>query len=448
MKEEKNATNKIILERQILEEPAIFVWDHKEERCEINDKYDYYLISKIDPKAVITQGAGSKCVHNEDEEKYQTFIMSEDEKYTNIRLLHIHEDYIPVQIKKDIIRDDCNEMAYTIIVIKTIYSGEDGTHTLASESNYDELTGLLSRASFESFCKRERKLKRDKHINVIGVICVDQYCSLKKQLSTNALDEVIVRIANTIKDKLKPGMILSRYWEDSFLVCYHDAPSIEAANDFFRHLADNVCTSMGDSEKLTISIGTARCRHDKEIGYMAAFNMAREGLHDALRKGGAKSTYCSESFKEGEHVVVNMLPDRDVFIRMFGNFDVFINGKPILFPNKKSKELFALLVAHRGGFVSTDEIIGSLWENEPVNKTTMSRCRKIVMRLKKTLAEYGIEEIVVLEPRQRRVDTNKFRCDYYEHLNGNKDKAILTDSFLKQYSWAEVFMSTLEENLW
>jgi len=40
--------------------------------------------------------------------------------------------------------------------------------------------------------------------------------------------------------------------------------------------------------------------------------------------------------------------ERRVSIRTFGYFDVFVNGKPIAFRNKKSKELFALPTAAAG----------------------------------------------------------------------------------------------------
>lgn len=61
-----------------------------------------------------------------------------------------------------------------------------------------------------------------------------------------------------------------------------------------------------------------------------------------------------------------------VRIRTFGYFDVFVGEQPIAFRNEKSKELFALLVDRRGGFVSSEEAIGFLWENEPASSLTMA----------------------------------------------------------------------------
>ena len=61
-----------------------------------------------------------------------------------------------------------------------------------------------------------------------------------------------------------------------------------------------------------------------------------------------------------------------IFIRTFGHFDVFVDGEAILFNHSKAKELLALLVDRRGGFVGATEAISCLWEDEPANNTTLS----------------------------------------------------------------------------
>ena len=50
-----------------------------------------------------------------------------------------------------------------------------------------------------------------------------------------------------------------------------------------------------------------------------------------------------------------------IYIRTFGYFDVFVNGTPIAFRHEKAKELLAVLVDRRGGYVTAREIIACLW---------------------------------------------------------------------------------------
>ena len=135
----------------------------------------------------------------------------------------------------------------------------------------------------------------------------------------------------------------------------------------------------------------------------------------------------------------------EVFIRTFGYFDVFVDGKPIAFKNEKTKELFAILVDRRGGYVSSGEAIGYLWENEPANKITLSRYRKVALRLKNFLDEHGIADIVESVDGKRRVVTERVRCDLYDYLSRDPQyEHLFNGLYLLNYSWAETTLGELQ----
>ena len=136
--------------------------------------------------------------------------------------------------------------------------------------------------------------------------------------------------------------------------------------------------------------------------------------------------------------------EKPISIRTFGYFDVFVGEKPIAFRNKKSKELFALLVDRRGGFVSSEEAISFLWEDEPVSPVTLSRYRKVALRLKNILEEYGISDIVESVDGKRRIAAEKVRCDLYDYLSGKEEYAqLFKGSYLTNYSWSENTLAEL-----
>ncbi len=133
-----------------------------------------------------------------------------------------------------------------------------------------------------------------------------------------------------------------------------------------------------------------------------------------------------------------------VFIRMFGYFDVFVGEKPIAFRNKKAKELFALLADRRGGYVTSEEAISFLWEDEPVSPVTLSRYRKVALRLKNTLAEYGISEVMETVDGKRRIVAENVQCDLYDYLSGEEAYAqLFKGSYLNNYSWGEHTLAEL-----
>lgn len=134
----------------------------------------------------------------------------------------------------------------------------------------------------------------------------------------------------------------------------------------------------------------------------------------------------------------------DVYIRTFGYFDVFVDDKPIAFRNEKSKELFALLIDRRGGFVSSEEAIGFLWEDETANSVTLARYRKVALRLKNILEEYGISDIIESVNGKRRIVADKVKCDLYDYLSGKEEHAqLFKGSYLTNYSWGEITLSEL-----
>lgn len=133
-----------------------------------------------------------------------------------------------------------------------------------------------------------------------------------------------------------------------------------------------------------------------------------------------------------------------VTIRTFGYFDVFVGNNPIPFSSKKSKELLAILVDRRGGYVSSEEAIGFLWEDEAVNAVTQGRYRKVALRLKNTLEEYGIADIVESVDGNRRIIMEKVECDLYNYISGKEEYAnLFRGSYLSNYSWGENTLAEL-----
>jgi two-component SAPR family response regulator len=134
----------------------------------------------------------------------------------------------------------------------------------------------------------------------------------------------------------------------------------------------------------------------------------------------------------------------NVLIRTFGYFDVFVDGNPIAFRNKKSKELLALLVDRKGGYVTSEEAISFLWEDETVSTLTLSRYRKVALRLKSTLEEYGILDIIEAVDGKRRIVMDKVECDLYQYLSGKEEYAqLFKGSYLSNFSWGETTLGEL-----
>lgn len=145
-------------------------------------------------------------------------------------------------------------------------------------------------------------------------------------------------------------------------------------------------------------------------------------------------------------LIKDAVDENHVFIKTFGFFDVFVDGKSVNFSSAKSKELLALLVDRNGGIVSTEQAISVLWEGRAYDETVQSLFRKVLKSLRTSLEEAGIAEILVDNRNQRSIDKSKFTCDYYDFLqSGKNENTKYFGQYMEQYPWAKNTQIQIEE---
>ncbi|MGN1443101.1 MAG: response regulator [Acutalibacteraceae bacterium] len=142
---------------------------------------------------------------------------------------------------------------------------------------------------------------------------------------------------------------------------------------------------------------------------------------------------------------------RDIRVRTFGYFEVFVDGVPLVFEREKAKELFAFLIDRKGCSVTTEQIAFVLWEQEDYDRKIKNKTTAVVSSLRNTLKEAGIEDILVKSWNHLSIDTSKIKCDAYDFESG--DVAAVNSfngEYMANYSWAEYstgkFVSLKQEN--
>ncbi len=141
-------------------------------------------------------------------------------------------------------------------------------------------------------------------------------------------------------------------------------------------------------------------------------------------------------------------PNTRVFMRTFGNFDVLIDGKPVIFKNSKAKELLALLVDRKGGSISSNQIFQKLWEEREYSQLTSTYVRRTVRALMNQLESLGLEDMVGNNRNSLHINVNTFSCDYYEVMKGNTDyKYEYNGYYMTQYYWAEETIAIIENKI-
>ena len=126
-----------------------------------------------------------------------------------------------------------------------------------------------------------------------------------------------------------------------------------------------------------------------------------------------------------------------IYARTFGYFDLFVDGKPVMFKSAKAKELLAMLIDRQGGTVDSDQIIATLWGDRPKDGATQSLCSKLCKTLQQELKEYDIEELLITSRGNRRINLELLDCDLYDLLAGKEDAGKrYYGEYMTEYDWA------------
>ena len=126
-----------------------------------------------------------------------------------------------------------------------------------------------------------------------------------------------------------------------------------------------------------------------------------------------------------------------VQIVCFGNFEVFVDGRPAVFRRTKSKELLAFLIDAKGEFCSMGELASALWEDGQYTESRSSQIRTFISDVRKMFEKIGFGDFIIKEHNAVAVLRKaEIKCDYFEYLDGDSS-ITFSGEYMKQYSWAE-----------
>ena len=131
-------------------------------------------------------------------------------------------------------------------------------------------------------------------------------------------------------------------------------------------------------------------------------------------------------------------------VKCFGDFEVFVEGAPLTFERKRTKELFAYLVDRQGAMCTIGDAEAVFWDDCAGSDSHRSLLRTLVADMRSTLANAGYPDVVVKRRGEVGLRMGSFECDYYDYLAGKLDAAkAWRGEYMRQYSWAETTLASL-----
>ena len=138
-----------------------------------------------------------------------------------------------------------------------------------------------------------------------------------------------------------------------------------------------------------------------------------------------------------------------LFAQTFGNFELFVDGKPVNFKYTKTKEIVALLINNRGAQTTNGEIIASLWEDDGDPEKKGSYLSNLRQDLQNTFTKLKLSGVILKQRGSLAIATDRIECDLYDWLDKKQEsKYQYLGDYMNQYSWPEVMHAQLDEIAW
>lgn len=134
-----------------------------------------------------------------------------------------------------------------------------------------------------------------------------------------------------------------------------------------------------------------------------------------------------------------------VRFQCFGNFEVYVDNKPLIFGRAKSKELLAYLVDRMGASATMGELMAVIWDDGADTSSRQSNLRNLIADLKNVLSDAEVGNIILKSRNSIAVNCEMVDCDYYDFLQ-HIPYAVNAyhGEYMMQYSWAEITTAALQ----
>ena len=310
-------------------------------------------------------------------------------------------------------------------------------------AQYDLLTDVYNRKAFADRFTSATMDLRENSVNALILVDIDSLQEVNRSLGHQQGDAVLRRTSETLMALLRENEFCGRLGGGEFLLYLPNLQRVSVLQKRMRIICAALRRKLKNGIEISAALGAVVLPRDG-TDFNALCEKTNAALYRAKQMRGERFAIYSPGMTLADAAGERKGPDRSrVFVRTFGFFDVFVDGMPIYFRGAQAKELMALLVDRRGGLLSPEEAISRLWEDAPADKTTLARYRKVAMRLKQSLEEAGIADIIESRNGRRRCLPDRFRCDYYNFLEDSGDRSF-TGAYMSNYSWGEGTLAELE----
>jgi two-component SAPR family response regulator len=236
------------------------------------------------------------------------------------------------------------------------------------------------------------------------------------------------------------------------IVTEDEVLSFRYPEDALDYARENTCdiafldVEMAGMSGVMLAEELKKYNNEINIVFCTGYGEYRDAAFDLHASGYLMKPITPEKVKrELENLRRPIFEKKKLKVQTFGNFEVYIDGKPLAFKYRRTKELFAYLIDRVGAMCTVGEIIGILFEDEGGREDYFQKLRRDLLS---TLEEVGCAGAIVHKRGMLGVVVTEVQCDYYDYLNRKRElSASYFGEYMSQYSFAELTNAHLNAKL-
>ncbi|WP_101760395.1 bifunctional diguanylate cyclase/phosphodiesterase [Oceanicoccus sp. KOV_DT_Chl] len=155
-------------------------------------------------------------------------------------------------------------------------------------ADYDALTGLINKRSFNNLLEQEKqRVVKEKDKSALFFIDLDQFKYVNDTLGHASGDRLLVQIAELLKKRMRTDDVVCRLGGDEFAVLAKSVDksgAIEIANSIVKSMYDFLFIEQGKTFNIYCSVGAALIEADKQSAE-EAFSNADMACYNAKSQG-------------------------------------------------------------------------------------------------------------------------------------------------------------------
>ena len=244
---------------------------------------------------------------------YQEIVAGQASHYrTEMRYIHSDGHVVPVDLSATVVRDGDGEPVHVLTQVQDITERKRFEGQLQYLADHDSLTGLFNRRRFEEELTRElASAERYESKVAVMAIDLDDFKYINDSLGHSIGDELITRVGQALRTRLRRTDVLARLGGDEFAVIL---PRVD--DDGAMEVADGLLEAVGEVDlvglggrgggRVSASIGIAMFHAASKLTAEELLVEADIAMYDAKEAGRARAVLYDATEDREERMLSRM----------------------------------------------------------------------------------------------------------------------------------------------